>query len=133
MEKPFHYLTIPFSVSDKWRDLVTDFDKKQYIRLGAEQIEGYLNSESLEIFKSLGLKVGFGNVWSWLEMKDPAYWHIDQQNGIGPIVAFNYLLQGDPGETQWAEFSDLREVVQMVDPEYRTPDPRYSGYKVKPA
>ena len=124
MNKPYAHLAIPFKVKPNWMDHFDDAPVKQCKWFAPTEI---LEEETILFFDGLGLEVVATNIWSWLKLS-PSIWHIDQTDPSHPTVAFNFLLKGSSGFTQWIDESKVKKIVQTVDPEYGTADIRYSGY-----
>ena len=84
-----------------------------------------LEDDTLQFLADNGLEALSANIWSWLPGSYPI-WHIDQQKPNDPIVAINFLLEGDAGRTGWIGFDKVRRLTEdSVDPEYGTPDQRF--------
>lgn len=119
--KPFIHLDIPYGIKP-WKHHFDRFDIKQNLNLQPSEL---LEDTTLQFLNSNGLKAKFANIWSWLPGTYPI-WHIDQQDARHSIVAINYLLEGDAGQTEWIGFEKTKQIRNdSIDSVYGTLDQRF--------
>ena len=111
MEQPYHFLDINFEVTDEWRSLVPngEYDKKHVILDSGAR---YLTDDTRYFFECAGITPAFGYVWSWPRLKSSLksqVYHTDFPQVVAQ-VAINYLIQGDPGITEWKEYGELESL-----------------------
>jgi hypothetical protein len=122
MEKPFCHLNIPYFVKPSWRNFFSDFKIKQNLNVNVEEI---LEQDSINFFNANNLDIICGNIWSWPQ-GPTGIWHIDQRSKeLAQRVAINYLLDGDPGITEWIDRTKVVQIGQFTDPGFISYDIRF--------
>jgi hypothetical protein len=118
---PYIHLDIPFNIKTEWKNSVNNFDIAQNIfDNGCSLIE----NETRDFLSVMGINLNLANYWSWKYLNVKSlhhFYHIDydfnKPNNVNHAhAALNFLLEGDPGETQWTDFDKLIKINARFNP-----------------
>ena len=116
---PYLHIDIPFNVKTEWKNSVNNFDIAQNISdLGCSLLE----NETRSFLSDMGINLNIANYWSWRNLSGLSYpYHIDYEidksnNGNHTHAVLNFLLQGDPGKTQWTDFDKCIKINTKFNP-----------------
>jgi hypothetical protein len=117
--RPYLHIDIPFKIKTEWKNSVNKFDISKHI---LDHGCSLLENETRDFLSGTGINLNIADYWSWKYLTESIYnfyhidYDIDKPNDENHAqVALNFLLEGDPGETQWTDLDKCLKINSMVN------------------